>query len=135
MSSAATGDYLYVQFFTLSSVQAYLTIKRAIDEKSTDVTCNVFSGDVLLFRHPNKMYLTFKSQGVSSKFFVNASYSKTLTSTKFVNTLRCSDKGESLGDVVKEPKTETEVVEPTNIPTVEVLTTAERENLIANNQE
>ena len=50
-------------------------------------------------RYPNKMYISFKSSGVNSKFFINASFSTTLTGADYDNKQACSDRGANLGDV------------------------------------
>jgi len=61
MPSVDDGDFVYVEFFALSNVQTTIFIKPAIDESKDDVICNVFSGDILLLRHPDKMYVSFKA--------------------------------------------------------------------------
>ena len=64
-----------------------------------EVTCGVSGGDMLLVRHPMKMYLSFMSEAQDAKFFVNAYYSKTLTDDAFVNENACSDGGAHLGNL------------------------------------
>ena len=46
------------------------------------------------------MYLSFKAESNSAKFFIHASYSATQKNTKFVNKEKCSDAGASLGDAL-----------------------------------
>ena len=72
MPNTAQGDYIYVNFVALSDIEAFVTIKNAIDEKQNDVTCKVSSGDTILIQHPNKLYMSFKAQDFDSKFFINA---------------------------------------------------------------
>lgn len=91
MPSAPQGDYVYVNFFALSGVQTFVSIKPAIDEGRNDVTCAVQPGDTILIRHPNKLYLSFRSEGADSKFFINAIYSPTLNGDSYDNVERCSD--------------------------------------------
>ena len=78
-------------------MQTFVSIKASFDDE--DVTCGVTNGDILLVRHPMKMYLSFNSNDSGAKFYINSFYSKTLTDDKFVNKEACSDKGAHLGDV------------------------------------
>jgi hypothetical protein len=53
---------------------------------------------MILVRHPNKLYMSFKATSSSdSKFFIQTFYAKTATADTYVNYARCSDKGASLG--------------------------------------
>ena len=83
-------------------------------------------------RHPNKMYISFKSSGVDSKFFINASYSSTLTGANFANSFKCSDKGANLGNANEGGSTGNNngggsVPNPSGTPQVNVLTKKQRE--------
>ena len=49
MPSAPVGSFVYVNFFQLIDVEAYITIKRSVDEKDEDVTCVVKNGDTILY--------------------------------------------------------------------------------------
>ena len=60
MPGALNGGFIYVEFTILSGVRAFVSIKRSIDDK--DVMCAVQTGDVLLLRHPYKMYLSFQAK-------------------------------------------------------------------------
>ena len=93
------GDFIYVKFISLSQVQTFVSLKTSIDDE--DVTCTVKGGDILLVRHPMKMYLSFKSEDLNAKFFINAFYSQSLTDDAYINKSACSDKGASLGDVTQ----------------------------------
>ena len=73
----------------MSSVQTFVSLKTSIDDE--DVVCGVFSGDIIVFRHPMKMYLSFMSEDINAKFFINTFYSQTLTDDAFVNYSACSD--------------------------------------------
>ena len=79
-------------------MDAFVSIKKSMDD--IDVVCNVSQGDIILLRHPNKMYLSFVGKAKYAKFFVNAHYSPTLTSIPFVNEAKCSDAGANLGDII-----------------------------------
>ena len=96
MPEASEGDFIYVHFFTLSTVDVYVNIRRAVDEGSNDISCQVNQGDTILFQHPNKMYLSFLSSGSESKFYLNIFYSPQLTGATYDNFMRCSDNGASL---------------------------------------
>ena len=60
MQSVDEGTFLYVEFMTMTSVETFISIKRNVDEP--DITCTVSQGDVILLRHPNKLYLSFKAE-------------------------------------------------------------------------
>ena len=98
MQNVEEGTFMYVEFMTMTSVETFISIKRSVDEP--DITCSVSQGDVILLRHPNKLYLSFKAESSSAKFFIHASYSATQKNTKFVNKEKCSDAGASLGDAL-----------------------------------
>ena len=91
------GDFIYVKFTSLSQVQTFVSLKTSIDDE--DVICAVQGGDILLVRHPMKMYISFTSEDINAKFFINAYYSQSLTADAYVNHSVCSDGGASLGDV------------------------------------
>ena len=61
MPTVDDGDFIYVEFFALSNVKTSISIKPAIDESMDDVTCDVVSGDIILLRHPDKLYVSFKA--------------------------------------------------------------------------
>ena len=77
------GGFIYVEFTSIKAVNVFVSIKKTMDDK--DVVCNVSQGDVILLRHPNKMYLSFVGEAASAKFFVNTHYSPSLTKIPFVN--------------------------------------------------
>ena len=91
------GDFIYVKFTSLSQVQTFVSLKTSIDDE--DVICAIQGGDILLVRHPMKMYVSFTSEDINAKFFINAFYSQSLTDDAYVNHSACSDGGASLGDV------------------------------------
>ena len=97
MPSTPKGDFIYVNFLALLDLEVYVSIKPAIDEGTSDVICSVTPGDTILFRHPNKMFVSFKSKALESKFYMQAYYSSTVNSDSIDNERRCSDKGSSLG--------------------------------------
>ena len=78
-------------------MQTFVSLKTSIDDE--DVICAVQGGDILLVRHPMKMYISFMSEDINAKFFINAYYSQSLTDDAYVNHSVCSDGGASLGDV------------------------------------
>lgn len=134
MPNAPQGDFVYINFLALSGVETFVTIKAAIDEKSRDVTCNVRSGDTILIRHPNKLYLSFRAKDVDNKFFINASYAAELTSDSYDNVERCSDKGANLGDIIKDNSGNgssggSAIVPDPSSPQVKVLSKSKREGL------
>ena len=57
--SVNQGDFVYVKFTSLSQVQTFVSLKTSIDDE--DVTCGVKGGDILVVRHPMKMYISFMS--------------------------------------------------------------------------
>lgn len=42
----------------MSNVTTFVSIKVSVLDKD-EVVCSIFPGDVLLFRHPDRMYLSF----------------------------------------------------------------------------
>ena len=99
------GNLVYVRFTVLNNVETFVTIKEDFSDK--DIICNVFSGDMILVRHPNKLYMSFKATSSSdSKFFVQTFYAKTATADSYVNQARCSDRGASLGDMLANIETD-----------------------------
>ena len=89
-----------------------MNIKQAVDEDVNDVICSAQSDDIIIFRHPNKMYLTFKSSGLQSKFFVKVSYLRELTNVSYMNKDRCSDQGANLGIEEEQQKEEVTPLDP-----------------------
>ena len=71
------------------------------------------------------MYLSFKATNNESKFFINASYSPSLSGDSYDNAERCSDKGANLGNVedINESGSGSDsgTTPNSNIPTVKVL--------------
>lgn len=57
MPNVDLGGFIYVEFFALTDVSTFISIKKTIDAE--DVVCNVQSGQILLLRHPYKMYMSF----------------------------------------------------------------------------
>ena len=82
-SRVEDGGFIYVEFTSINAVNIFVSIKKSMDD--ADIICNVTQGDIILLRHPNKMYLSFIGEGASAKFFVNTHYSPSLTSIPFVN--------------------------------------------------
>ena len=102
MQNVKKGDFVYVTFTQIRKVQTFISIKSRIDDK--DVICGVSEGDTFVFRHPDKMYLSFISQQTDAKFYVNSYYSNKLTKYSYVNEKNCSDKGAHLGDITEKAK-------------------------------
>ena len=59
MPSVQDGTFLYVEFMTTKEVDTLVSIKSRFD--LPDVTCRVSQGDILLVRHPDKLYVSFKA--------------------------------------------------------------------------
>ena len=97
MQNVNQGDFLYVVFTSMSNVKTFISLKTSIDDDG--VVCGVTSGDILIVRHPMKMYLSFVSEGQDAKFYINTYYSTTLTDDVYVNKKACSDEGAHLGNV------------------------------------
>lgn len=68
MPNVNKGDLIYVRFIILQNVETFVSIKENIDDP--DIVCNVQAEDWILVRHPNKLYISFKSTGEDSKFFL-----------------------------------------------------------------
>ena len=97
MQNVSSGDFVYVKFTSMSKVETFVSLKTSIEDE--DVTCKVTSGDTIVIRHPMKLYLSFVSEGLDAKFFINTYYSPTQTGEKYANEKACSDEGASLGDM------------------------------------
>ena len=65
---------MYVEITSLSNVQTFISIKADISDQD-DVICNVGNGDVILVRHPNKLFMSYYGLSSSAKFFINTWYS------------------------------------------------------------
>lgn len=98
MPNVNKGDLVYVQFIFLQNLDVFVSIKE--DLTDSDIVCDVEPGEFILVRHPNKLYVSFKSKGPDAKFFLQAYYAKTATADAYVNKQRCSDKGKSLGNLL-----------------------------------
>ena len=70
MPTVKDGTFLYVEFMTTKEVETLVSIKGRFD--LPDVTCRVSQGDILLVRDPDKLYVSFKAQTDTSKFFIHA---------------------------------------------------------------
>ena len=59
MPAVREGTFMYVEFMTMKDVETLVSIKGRFD--LPDVTCSVSQGDILLVRHPDKLYVSFKA--------------------------------------------------------------------------
>lgn len=73
--AVSQGDFITVEFTSLKDVETYVSIKSQIDDYDGQVLCNVRSGDTIVLRYPEKMFLSFKGLSPSGKYFISAWYS------------------------------------------------------------
>ena len=78
----------------MTAISTFVSIKSDINAEN--VECQVATDDILVFRYPDKMYISFKAIDTSPKFYLTTYFSQTLLSDKYVNEAACTDQGAHL---------------------------------------